>query len=162
MSCPNGIEPLQLPLTNVTVSSDGVAVARGVEIGLGTPQQIMSLQLALNDQDMFVVNSAQCNDTEAKCAAQQGGIFKSSESDTYNRVRKSEWNGTTDDSIFSSSNFIFFNEHIEYGVNGSADGLPLIMNEPGICMLFPLASEQPCAETDFGNQQHIRVDSHCP
>lgn len=53
MSCPNGIEPLLLPISNVTVTSDGQAVARGVEFGIGTPQQIVALQLMLTDSDLF-------------------------------------------------------------------------------------------------------------
>lgn len=136
MSCANGIEPLQFPITNVTVSSNGIAVARGIEIGIGTPQQIVSLQITLNDYDMFVANAAQCNQTESKCAAQLGGIFDSSKSDTYVRARKSEWNGTTPDTVFSASNYIFFNEHVEYGSNMAADALPIIMNEPDISMFF--------------------------
>lgn len=138
MSCSNGAEPLQLPITNVTVDANGIAVARGVEWGVGTPQQIMALQITLNDYDMFVSNSAGCNETRAKCAGKMGGMYDSSKSSTYSRVRKSEWNGTTPDYVLDSSNFIFFNDHVEFGANGSNDGAPIIMNEPGICM-FPSA-----------------------
>lgn len=137
MSCSNGAEPLQLPLTNVTVDSNGIAVSRGVEWGVGTPQQIMALQITLNDYDMFVSNSAGCNETRAKCAGKTGGMYDSSKSSTYSRVRKSEWNGTTPDFVLDSSNFIFFNEHVEFGANGSNYGAPFIMNEPGICMFPP-------------------------
>ena len=151
MSCSNGAEPLQLPLTNVTVSSNGIAVSRGVEIGIGTPQQIVSLQITLNDFDMFVTNAQNCNETEAKCAARLGGIFDSSKSSTYNRARKSEWNGTTPAEVFSSSNYIFFNEHIEYGSGASANALPLIMAEPGASMYLPQTSGRVVVATDISH-----------
>lgn len=131
MSCSNGVVPLELPLNNVTVSSDGRVVGRGVEFGLGTPQQIVSLQVGLNERDLFVGNAAGCNDTEGKCMARFAGIYDSSESDTYDRVTQSQWNGTSEDELFAASgaSFIFFNEHVQYGSNGSADAFPVYMAE---------------------------------
>jgi hypothetical protein len=128
MSCDSAIAPIQLPLTNVTVTSNGLVNWRGVEIGIGSPQQIVSLQIGMMEKDMFVFNAAGCNETEEYCAALYAGIvslrrfpspsdrmgalwkrhmltlaprflqYDGSASSTFNRVTQSQWNGTSDDS----------------------------------------------------------------
>jgi hypothetical protein len=42
MSCPNGVDPLLLPIVNVTVSQDGRTNAYGIEFLVGTPAQIVA------------------------------------------------------------------------------------------------------------------------
>jgi len=128
MSCPNGVEPLQLPIHNVTVTSSGRAVSRGVEFGIGTPQQIVALQLALLDSEVFIPNLESCNGTASVCAGELGGMYDATLSDTYSQVTKSQWNGT--DSRGTDEGFIFFNDRVQYGSNSSHDAFPLLMSQP--------------------------------
>ncbi|KPI44611.1 uncharacterized protein AB675_8726 [Cyphellophora attinorum] len=129
MTCQNGIAPLQLPISNVTVSSDGRSVSRGIEFGIGTPQQIVSLGISLSDSDTFVFNQAQCNSTvQAICSGRLGGMYDPEASSSYTKVTRAQWNGTTDKELFTAANYIFFQEHIQYGANISSSGFPLFMS----------------------------------
>jgi hypothetical protein len=129
MSCQNGIAPLQLPISNVTVSSDGRSVSRGIEFGIGTPQQIVSLGISLSDSDTFVFNQAQCNSSiQAICSGRLGGMYDPEASSSYTKVTRAQWNGTTDKELFTAANYIFFQEHIQYGANISSTGFPLFMS----------------------------------
>lgn len=47
MTCANGAAPLGLSWENVTVSNDGKAAARGIGIGIGSPQQIFAVSTLL-------------------------------------------------------------------------------------------------------------------
>lgn len=135
MSCRNGIEPLRLPIRNVTVSSDGNAVARGIEAGFGSPQQLMSLSMSFMNSDLGMDNEEQCDDTPAQCAGQLGGIYRSERSNTYQQVTREQWNGTADKDLLSAGFFSFFTETIQLGTNHSYGGFPVIMVSLPSCHL---------------------------
>lgn len=130
MACHRDIQPLQLPIRNVTFRSYGGGSTRGIELGVGTPQQFVSLLPGMHDLDMPVWSSSICdqfNGTEAQCIGISGGTYDSLQSSTFSQVRLSEWNGTTDDAWFHD-NWVYFNERVSYGESGISDGLPLFMS----------------------------------
>lgn len=130
MACPNGATPLLLPIENVTVSDSGKAMARGIAIGVGNPQQILyvcgsqiyaslcyglsnslrSLLPSAADDDLFVTNVANCGDTtNDTCIGTVGGVFSPGKSSSYVLTTKGQWNGTKDYDVDGGS-YIFFNE----------------------------------------------------
>jgi hypothetical protein len=130
MLCLNSASPLLLPWTNVTVSQDGVAITRGIEVALGTPKQVFSLIPSIGDNDMFVFNIADCisasNDT---CIAGRGGVFDSSKSNTYELTTQSDWNGTYE---VTQGSYIYFNDELNVGYDGLVYGYPVLMDQNGV------------------------------
>jgi hypothetical protein len=138
MACPNGATPLLLPIENITVSDSGKAISRGIAIGLGNPQQIISLVPTTAADDLFVNNVAECGDaTNDTCIGTLGGVFSPGKSSSYVLTTKSQWNGTKDYDVDGGS-FIFFNDELRYGESGDAGGYPAYMNEPGYSELHAL------------------------
>lgn len=134
MTCANGSPPLGLPWTNVSVSEDGLAFTRGIEISVGNPQQIFSLTPSMSDPDIWLYNVADCpsakNDT---CLAQKGGVYDRSLSTTFDLTTYAAWNGTH--TQFTDGPYIFFNDELRFGSNGSSLGFPFLMNLPDQGML---------------------------
>jgi hypothetical protein len=129
MACANDVPPMQLFIRNVTLGGSGSGSVRGIELGVGTPQQIISALPGLQDLDMPVVGLQSCTaskGTEEQCAAFAGGLYDPLESSTYSQSRLGEWNGTTDDAWFNGG-LIFFNDRVSFGTSGLVESLPLYM-----------------------------------
>lgn len=132
MSCPNGASPLELPITNVTVSQDGKAVMRGIEVSVGTPQQVFSLGPAVVSDDLFVYNIADCGSTSNDtCIGPKGGVFNPKASSSYALTTQAQWNGTKNAQDLDTGSFIYFNDVLSYGSGEPQVGYPLFMNQPG-------------------------------
>lgn len=92
MSCQNGVAPLSLPIINNTISADGNTVSRGIEFGIGTPQQILSVSVSLTDSDTYIYNRAQCNvSAEIICIGRLGGMYDPESSDSYVQTTRAQW-----------------------------------------------------------------------
>ncbi|RMZ84113.1 hypothetical protein DV738_g707, partial [Chaetothyriales sp. CBS 135597] len=131
MACDNPAEPLLLAITNNTVTEDGASFARGIAIGLGNPQQVLSLLPAVADSDLFVFNAADCeSSSDNACIVSKGGVFDPAESETYVVTTESQWNGT-ESTVENPGSFIFFNDELRYGSDGVAYGFPAFLNQPG-------------------------------
>lgn len=131
MSCPNGAAPLLLPIQNNTVTEDGASSARGIQIGIGNPQQVLSLLPAVADHDLFIFNAADCADaTNNTCVAQKGGVYAPKKSTSYVLTTEAQWNGTKDNQLDQGS-YIYFNDELRYGPTGDSPGFPAFMNQPG-------------------------------
>ncbi|RMD42403.1 hypothetical protein DV735_g2693, partial [Chaetothyriales sp. CBS 134920] len=132
MACENPAAPLLLSITNNTVTEDGASSARGIAIGLGNPQQVLSLLPAVANSDLFVFNAADCESTSEinSCIAIKGGVFNPKDSETYVVTTESQWNGTGLRDIDEGS-FIYFNDELRFGSDGVSYGFPAFLNEPG-------------------------------
>jgi hypothetical protein len=131
MACTNDAPPLLLPWTNITVSKDGNAVARGIELGVGTPNQIFSLRPAVGDVNMWLFNMATCGSaSNDSCIGTAGGAYNSQSSSTYQLTTQARWNGSQ--SVNEQGSFIYFNDEINFGQNGTAYGYPMFMDQPGL------------------------------
>jgi hypothetical protein len=130
MACTNDAPPLLLPWTNITVSKDGNAVA-GIELGVGTPNQIFSLRPAVGDVNMWLFNMATCGSaSNDSCIGTAGGAYNSQSSSTYQLTTQARWNGSQ--SVNEQGSFIYFNDEINFGQNGTAYGYPMFMDQPGL------------------------------
>lgn len=122
------IPPLYLPWRNVTVSPDGLAVSRGVELGIGTPSQIFSLRPATTLNNTRISNILECiSAANISCVGAAGGLFNSTKSSTYFVTIKSGWNGSDADTETSSGSYVYFNDDMRFERNGSVPGFPLVM-----------------------------------
>ncbi|RMZ77754.1 hypothetical protein DV737_g4220, partial [Chaetothyriales sp. CBS 132003] len=131
MACANPATPLQLLITNNTVTEDGASSARGIAIGLGNPQQVLSLLPAVADSDLFIFNSADCGpSSNDSCIARKGGVFDPKKSSTYVVTTEAQWNGTQDTSSDDGS-YIYFNDELRFGSDGVSFGFPAFLNQPG-------------------------------
>lgn len=131
MTCANAAAPLGLSLENVTVSSDGHAIARGIAVGIGNPQQIISLRPSIGDANTWVFNAADCiNSSNSTCIGAKGGVFNSTLSHDYVQTTESAWNGTHQTQ--ESGSYIYFNDDFHFGSNGSVTGFPFLMDQPGL------------------------------
>jgi hypothetical protein len=131
MACTNDAPPLLLPWTNITVSKDGNAVARGIELGVGTPNQIFSLRPAVGDVNMWLFNMATCGSaSNDSCIGTAGGAYNSQSSSTYQLTNQARLNGSQ--SVNEQGSFIYFNDEINFGQNGTAYGYPMFMDQPGL------------------------------
>jgi hypothetical protein len=121
---------MYLAWSNVTVTTDQQAITRGVQLSMGTPPQIVSLRPSTADDDLYVVNRAQCapnyNDS---CIGSYGGVFDYSTSTTFLEVSQGQWNGTVESNPNQLS-FVHFNDLLTLG-NASIYGYPAIYDEPG-------------------------------
>lgn len=95
MACANDAPPLLLPWTNITVSKDGNAVARGIELGVGTPNQIFSLRPSIGDVNTWLFNLATCGSaSNDSCIGTAGGAYDSQSSSTFQLTTQARWNGS--------------------------------------------------------------------
>lgn len=89
------ISPLQLAWSNTTVSNDGLAVTRGIEVGIGTPNQIFAFRPATTLNNTRINNVLGCGSaSNDSCVGGEGGVFDPSKSRTYEVSIKAQWNGS--------------------------------------------------------------------
>lgn len=130
MACGNGVPPLLLPWTNVSVTKDGNAISRGIEVGVGTPNQVFSLRPSIGDVNMWLFNMANCvSASNDSCIGYAGGAYDSGKSSTFQLTTQARWNGSQ--STNEQGAFIYFNDDITFGQNGTAYGYPMFMDQPG-------------------------------
>ena len=133
--CPNGAPPMFLPWSNLSVTSDLVAINRGIQIAVGTPPQTVAVLPSVSDDDLYVANPADCapafNDS---CEGSYGGIFNPKLSATYHLTTKGHWNGT-DTPYLTSLASIYFNDVLLFG-NATSYGFPMFFDQLGFGMPY--------------------------
>ncbi|KAL9048292.1 MAG: hypothetical protein Q9206_006111 [Seirophora lacunosa] len=123
------VPPLSLPWSNITVSTNGVAVTRGIELGIGTPNQIFSLRPSTVVNNTRIANVLDCgSDTNTSCVGAKGGVYDSSKSSTFVVSLKTRWNGSAADTETATGAYVYFNDHLNFHANGTVLGYPLVMN----------------------------------
>ena len=121
------IAPLSLPWSNVTVSTNGVAVTRGIELGIGTPNQIFSLRPSTTLNNTRLFNVVDCgSEANTSCVGGKGGVYDSSKSSTFVVSIKDRWNGSAADTETATGSYVYFNDFIDFRSNGSIWGFPLV------------------------------------
>ena len=121
------ISPLSLPWRNVTVSANGVAVTRGIELGVGTPNQIFSLRPSTTLNNTRLFNVVDCgSEANVSCVGAKGGVYDSSKSSTFSVSIKDRWNGSAADTETATGSYVYFNDLINFRSNGSIWGFPLV------------------------------------
>ena len=119
--------PLSLPWSNVTVSTNGVAVTRGIELGIGTPNQIFSLRPSTTLNNTLISNVVDCgSEANTSCVGGKGGVYDSSKSSTFSVSIKDRWNGSAADTETATGSYVYFNDFIDFRSNGSIWGFPLV------------------------------------
>ncbi|OCL11299.1 acid protease [Glonium stellatum] len=136
------ISPLQLTWSNTTVSNDGLAVTRGIEVGIGTPNQIFAFRPATTLNNTRINNVLGCvSAANDSCVGGEGGVFDSSKSSTYEVSIKAQWNGSQIDQESSTGAYVYFNDVVDFQSNGHVRGFPLVMDsEPGSQSGLPLGT----------------------
>lgn len=123
------VPPLSLLWSNITVSANGIAVTRGIELGIGTPNQIFSLRPSTVLNNTRVANVLDCGSaTNTSCVGGKGGVFDSSKSSTFVVSLKNRWNGSEADTETATGAYVYFNDVINFQANGTVLGYPLVMN----------------------------------
>lgn len=127
------IPPLQLSWSNTTLSEDGLAVTRGIEVGIGTPNQIFAFRPSTTLNNTRINNVLGCiTPTNDSCVGSNGGVFQPSKSSTYSVSIRAQWNGSQIDQETSTGAYVYFHDAVDFQRNGHVDGFPLVMNsEPG-------------------------------
>ncbi len=121
------VAPLSLPWSNVTVSTNGVAVTRGIELGIGTPNQIFSLRPSTTLNNTRISNVVDCgSEANTSCIGGKGGVYDSSKSSTFSVSIKDRWNGSAADTETATGSYVYFNDFIDFQNNGSIWGFPLV------------------------------------
>ena len=135
MSCPNGISPLLLPITNYTISSNGFTTSRGIQFGIGTPQQLMTAVPGISDSNLVIPNLQYCGSaSNYSCVGSLGGAYTPKKSSTYVQTTEAQWNGTFSSAVAQGSNaLIFFEDVLDFGASGYAYGFPSISPGPQYC-----------------------------
>jgi len=127
MSC--DVLPLVLPWTNTTVSADGLAVTRGIEVGIGTPNQIFSFRPDTTINNTRIYNVLDCvSISNTSCVGGKGGVFDSTKSSTYIVSIKDRWNGSAADAETASGSYVYFNDVMDFQENGTVNAFPLVMD----------------------------------
>ena len=145
MTCANGSPPLGLSWQNITISQDEHAASRGIALAVGNPQQIISLRPSIGDANTWVYNSIDCvTATNDSCIGSAGGVYNFKDSSTFVQTTEEAWNGTQESDLFSSGDYIFFNDEIRFGSNGSSLGFPLVMDQNGYGTTFRELSPVAC------------------
>ncbi len=123
------VAPLSLSWSNITVSANGVAVTRGIEIGIGTPNQIFSLRPSTTLNNTRIANVLDCgSQTNTSCVGGKGGVFDSSKSSTFVVSLKNRWNGSAADTEAATGAYVYFDDVIDFQANGTVQGYPLVQN----------------------------------
>lgn len=123
------VAPLSLPWSNITVSPNGLAVTRGIELGIGTPNQIFSLRPSTTLNNTRVPNVLDCGtQSNISCVGGKGGVFNSSKSSTFVVSLKNRWNGSAADTEAATGAYVYFNDVIDFQANGTVLGYPLVLN----------------------------------
>ncbi|KAK0287309.1 hypothetical protein LTR35_002804 [Friedmanniomyces endolithicus] len=123
------IPPLALAWTNTTVTSDGLGVTRGIEMGIGTPNQIFALRPYTALNNTRVNNVADCDSTSNDtCVGGEGGVFNSQNSPSYSVSIKGNWNGSQIDTEDSTGSYVYFNDRVSFQSAASVYGFPVVMD----------------------------------
>ncbi|KAF2177629.1 hypothetical protein K469DRAFT_356510 [Zopfia rhizophila CBS 207.26] len=123
------IPPLKLAWSNITVTQDGLGVARGFELGIGTPHQIFAFRPATSLNNTRINNVLSCGSaSNNSCIGGFGGGFDPSKSKTYSVSIKSQWNGSQVDAESSTGAYVYFNDDVGFQSNGHVEGFPLVMD----------------------------------
>ncbi|KAK1056199.1 hypothetical protein LTR74_015110 [Friedmanniomyces endolithicus] len=123
------IPPLALAWTNTTVTSDGLGVTRGIEMGIGTPNQIFALRPYTALNNTRVNNVADCDSTSNDtCVGGEGGVFNSQSSPSYSVSIKGNWNGSQIDTEDSTGSYVYFNDRVSFQSAASVYGFPVVMD----------------------------------
>jgi hypothetical protein len=127
------IPPLRLAWSNTTVTDDGLGVARGIEVGIGTPNQIFAFRPSSTLNNTRINNVLACGSAaNDSCVGGLGGGFSPSKSSTYEVSIKAQWNGSQIDAQSSTGAYVYFNDEVDFQSNGHVQGFPLVMDsEPG-------------------------------
>lgn len=129
MSCSNKASPLGLSWGDVTVSADRKAIARGIEFGIGNPPQYVALVPSLADTNTWLFNAADCaSAADSSCIGSKGGVFNQTASHTFLQTAQAAWNGTVQDGEFDYGSWLFFNDELTYGDDGSSFGFPFALH----------------------------------
>lgn len=122
------IKPLALPRSNVSVSG-GVAVAvNGIEVGIGTPNQIISLIPSTSLNNTRIRSKADCGDpVDPQCVGSSGGVWDNTKSSTFSSSLQARWNGSQPD-IGANA---YFNDVLDFSTTASVPGLPLVSGPGG-------------------------------
>ena len=134
-SCPGDaiqacdITPLLLDWSNITVSANGVAITRGIEVGVGTPNQIFALRPSTTLNNTRLSNVIDCvSESNSSCVGAKGGVYDSSKSSTFSVSLKDRWNGSQADLERVTGAYVYFNDLLNFQLNGSIKGCPLVEN----------------------------------
>ncbi|ORX94715.1 hypothetical protein BCR34DRAFT_608181 [Clohesyomyces aquaticus] len=123
------IPPLTLVWSNTTVSQDGLGVARGIELGIGSPHQIFAFRPATTLNNTRINNVLNCGSaSNDSCIGALGGGFDPSKSKSYSVSIKSQWNGSQVDAEDSTGAYVYFNDDVGFQNNGHVEGFPLVMD----------------------------------
>lgn len=121
------VPPLSLPWSNITVSTNGVAVTRGIELSIGTPNQIFSFRPSTTLNNTRITNVHDCgSETNTSCIGAKGGVFDSSKSSTFTVSLKDRWNGSAADTETSTGAYVYFNDVVNFQANGTILGYPMV------------------------------------
>jgi hypothetical protein len=144
MVCSNGVEPLLLPMTNVSLAQDGLPARYGIEVRIGSPGQVMAMMPSMSDKDVFLKNVNACNDTvDKQCVGYNGGVYDARASESYAQSSATQWNGS--ETYETEGAFEYFNDLLKPGLDGTNYGFPMYTNQPG--------EDPPCPATCFEREQ---------
>jgi hypothetical protein len=123
------IPPLTLTWSNITVTQDGLGVARGIELGIGSPHQIFAFRPSTTLNNTRINNVVNCGSaSNDSCVGGLGGAFDATKSSSYSVSIKSQWNGSQIDDEDSTGAYVYFNDDVAFQENGHVDGFPLVMD----------------------------------
>ncbi|KAL8851760.1 MAG: hypothetical protein Q9221_003370 [Calogaya cf. arnoldii] len=109
--------------------TNGVAVTRGIELGIGTPNQIFSLRPSTTLNNTRIANVLDCvSQSNTSCVGGKGGVFDSAKSSTFVVSLKNRWNGSAADTEAATGAYVYFNDVIDFQANGTVLGYPLVQN----------------------------------
>ncbi|KAF2679689.1 hypothetical protein K458DRAFT_445622 [Lentithecium fluviatile CBS 122367] len=124
--------PLTLTWTNTTVTQDGLGVARGIELSIGTPRQIFAFRPITALNNTRINNVLNCGSAaNNSCVGELGGTFDPSKSESYAVSMKSQWNGTMAEEEDGKKAYVYLNDEVGFQGGGSVEGFPLVMSGGG-------------------------------
>jgi hypothetical protein len=128
MACINSVAPLQLPITSVPATINGIGLTQGIAVSIGDPHQLFSLRPTVADNDTWVYNIQSCaNTSDYACIARLGGLYDPQSSHTGQVTNNlNSWNGTIDSELQPSGSYVFFNDIFSAGGNGPIIGYPFV------------------------------------
>lgn len=127
MTCANTASPLLLPWENLTVSSDGQIIQRGIRLGFGTPEQLVSLRPRTSRSDIWLFDATDC-DGDPACIGISGGVYNVSASSTIINTSKQYWNGSYGTLAKDDGNNTYFYDVLHFNDDTSSSGYPFFMN----------------------------------
>lgn len=135
MACANSVAPLSLSWTNVSVHASSNVPVRGVEFRVGTPAQTLSLWPSFGDNNTWVPNSLDCDNSlsNLSCIATDGGIYITSNSSSYSFAAQSSWNGSNTLTGIHTT----INDKVSVGSNATIWGMPLVQHIVDFGRTFP-------------------------